>query len=76
MNLKANAPSAGNGYGVMRMTNLRKWWHGKTQAKKQNWMILATVICFIAASTVEALTYWSLIGAFPAATLVCLEIAE
>ena len=55
------------------MTNLKNWWHSKSQHKKGNWLMLALAIAFIAGCTVEALTYWALIGALPGAGLVWLE---
>lgn len=58
------------------ISNLKTWWHSKSQHKKGNWLMLALAIAFIAGCTVEALTYWALIGALPGVGLVWLEGAR
>jgi hypothetical protein len=57
------------------MINPRVWWHGKTQHKKNNWLLLGLLLAFLAGCTVEALTFWSLLGVVPGVALVWLEVS-
>jgi hypothetical protein len=56
------------------MTNPAQWWRNKTQHKRQNWCLLALAVVMIAGTTVEALSYWALIGAVPGLVLGWLEV--
>ena len=55
------------------MTKLRTWWHAKTTAKKQNWLLLALGVCFVASGFVEYYSWMAIAGIVPAAGLVYLE---
>lgn len=56
--------------------SLRNWWSAKSNHKKQNWLLLALAIIFIAGGMVEYHTWTALIGAVPALTMVYLEVSQ
>jgi hypothetical protein len=56
------------------MTNPAQWWRNKTFYKRQNWGLLAFAIAMIAGTTVEALSYWAMLGAVPGLVLGLLEV--
>lgn len=58
------------------MINPAQWWRNKTCYKRQNWGLLAFVIAMIAGTTVEALSYWALLGAAPGVILGWLEVVR
>jgi len=59
------------------MNNARAWWRGKSRHKKQNWMMLALALCFVASGFVEAGQWVLVIAAMlPALVMVYLECWE
>ena len=55
------------------MTN---WWRNKSQHKRNNWALLAFALAMLAGMTVEALSYWALIGAAPGFVIGWLEVVR
>jgi hypothetical protein len=56
------------------MNNARSWWRGKSRHKKQNWMLLALALCFVASGFVEAGQWVLVIAAMlPVGVMVFLE---
>lgn len=55
------------------MTSLREKWHSKTERQKNNWRLLALVLCIAAGGFVETLTWMALVGVIPAGIIIYLE---
>lgn len=53
---------------------IRSWWNSKTDQKRQNWLMLAVALCFIAGGFVEQYTWIALIGAIPGIVMVWMEV--
>lgn len=59
------------------ISNARNWWRNKSRHKKQNWMLLALALCFVASGFVEAGQWVLVIAAMlPALVMVYLECWE
>ena len=77
LNLNPSALSAANGWRVTMMTNLRAWWSSKSKHRRQNWMLLAMALCFVASGFVESGIWWPvLLCIVPGAILLWLELSE
>ena len=77
LNLNPSALSAANGWRVMMMTNLRAWWTSKSKHRRQNWMLLAMALCFVASGFVESGIWWPvLLCIVPGAVLLWLELTN
>ena len=77
LNLNLYALSAANGWRVMMMTNLRAWWSSKSKHRRQNWMLLAMALCFVASGFVESGIWWPvLLCIVPGAVVLWLELSE
>ena len=53
-----------------------RWWHNKTEHKRNNWLLAALGCCFLAAFSVEYAGAWALLGGVPAFVFVVLEAME
>ena len=77
LNSNLSALSAANGWRVMMMTNLRTWWSSKSKHRRQNWMLLAMALCFVASGFVESGIWWPmLLCIVPGAVVLWLELSE
>ena len=77
LNLNLSAPSAENGWRAMMMTNLRAWWSSKSKHRRQNWMLLAMALCFVASGFVESGIWWPvLLCIVPGSVVLWLELSE
>jgi hypothetical protein len=57
------------------MKTLRLWWSTKTDHKKQNWYMLAIVLCILASGFVEFSPWLAGLSVLPAAMMVALELS-
>ena len=77
LSLNLSALSAANGWRAMMMTNLRAWWSSKSKHRRQNWMLLAMALCFVASGFVESGIWWPvLLCIVPGGVLLWLELSE
>ena len=77
LNLNPSALSAANGWRAMMMTNLRAWWSSKSKHRRQNWMLLAMALCFVASGFVESGIWWPvLLCIVPGSVLLWLELTN
>ena len=77
LNLNLSALSAAIGWRAMMMTNLRFWWSSKSKHRRQNWMLLAMALCFVASGFVESGIWWPvLLCIVPGGVVLWLELSE
>ena len=61
----------------MTISNLRAWWYSKSKHRRQNWMLLAMALCFVASGFVESGIWWPvLLCIVPGAVVLLLEFSE
>ena len=59
------------------MTSLRAWWSSKSKHRRQNWMLLAMALCFVASGFVESGIWWPvLLCIVPVVVVLWLELSE
>lgn len=56
------------------MTNLQSWWNNKTDHRRQNWLLLALALIFVASGMVEQFMAGSIVAMLPIGVLVWLEL--